>query len=280
MNIAPLRIGCLAHEAIALAHEGRVVSTFPHAANILLDGGFLITLLPLHVPMHPWAIGPVCGLASLFVGEQAQVDSQRLVVNSMVIDLSDAEIANLAITTRLAKPCSAAILDHLEFWVKSGSAPDAPHAIGAQERIEKALGSFSSAGDVDLLASVVGTGEGLTPSGDDVILGVLAALDFVSSLDSQARLIRQRLIHQLSQRLERQTSLISVQMLRAAFVGQYPEPIVALTYALSKQNVSSGDIDHATAELCAIGHRSGLDILRGIVTTLRWATPTTTPVFT
>ena len=105
---------------------------------------------------------------------------------------------------------------------------------------------------------IVGTGPGLTPSGDDVLIGALALLDALGDQHAYARLARA--VGLVPPGL---TSPLSHCFLRVAAAGHVGE---GLHEAVS--SIVRGDADRAIAAIRDIGHSSGWDMMAGIVTAL------------
>lgn len=108
----------------------------------------------------------------------------------------------------------------------------------------------------DAVDTLVGLGPGLTPSGDDALCGALLALRAAAS----ARLghVRQG----VGDRLDRTTSL-SASLLRAAMEGYAVPCVVRLASALAAGDRPTAEA--ALAEVLAIGHSSGADIVAGLL---------------
>ena len=269
---AQMRIGCLAYDAAWESRSGRVVSRFARAANIRLNTGSLVAFLSAGLPMHPWAISPIGDLSSLVVGMEASIEDQTLMVGPVTVPFSGAQIIDLTITARPARCLPVATLCSLESWLGQSHGENGSPEAAAQAQIAAALRSFASRRDVTPLTELVGLGFGLTPSCDDVLMGVLAALDFMREAAPATCAVRQRLVHALPRDLEQRTSLVSAQMLRAAASGRYPEPVVELTQALRDRDASLNEIRSAADRVRALGHRSGNDILLGFLKAVRLAT--------
>jgi hypothetical protein len=141
------------------------------------------------------------------------------------------------------------------------------------EKLDGALRSFSNDGHTRELASLVGLGAGLTPSGDDVLVGALAALDLISQCSPDARTLRQALVDALPVRLETCTTRLSAQMLRAAADGLYAEPVLALLDALARDGADPAPVERAAEALSRLGHCSGRDTLLGFASALSRAIP-------
>lgn len=120
-------------------------------------------------------------------------------------------------------------------------------------------------GDVDdAVRHLLGRGPGLTPSGDDVLVGMIAALWFVGEVDS-SRLAPLR--HLLGGAGRRLTTDISLEYLHHACRGMVVGALRDLLVALARSD-SSTTAD-AVSRLRRYGHTSGMDCLLGVVTGLR-----------
>jgi len=113
--------------------------------------------------------------------------------------------------------------------------------------------SFQFRDPAALVLNLVGRGPGLTPAGDDVLCGLLAAL--MLPIPSN-RLLVSRIVESLPY-----TNEISGQMLRDAANGKFIEPIVNLMSAL----YGTDDIDRAVPALKSVGSSSGSAMLVGIL---------------
>jgi hypothetical protein len=110
----------------------------------------------------------------------------------------------------------------------------------------------------------LGRGPGLTPSGDDLLVGMVAALWFISAVDS-FKLTPFRKLFESTEGLL--TTDISVEYLYYACRGMFTGGVIDLLVALDQANeVAALD---ALARLGRYGHTSGMDCTLGVVTTLR-----------
>jgi hypothetical protein len=123
-------------------------------------------------------------------------------------------------------------------------------------------GVLGLAPPVDLgqsMRGLIGLGVGLTPSGDDFLVGALALLAALG--EGQAHAALARTIIDVAPGL---TSALSACFLRAAAAGHIGEN---LQRAVS--SVITGDVEATIVAVEKIGHSSGWDMLAGIATTLR-----------
>jgi Protein of unknown function (DUF2877) len=109
-------------------------------------------------------------------------------------------------------------------------------------------------------ARLIGLGPGLTPSGDDFLIGALAALDALHQTDIHAALGRAVLA------AAARTTPLSASLLRAAAAGHVGESLHMMVAALV-----TGDADAAVEAAASIGHTSGWDALAGAVVMMRRA---------
>jgi hypothetical protein len=268
------------------APRGRVVSTHRRAVTLQLHGGALVALLPEGAPIHPWALTVPFDPAALRVGDEVAVPGGILCVGALRVSLDSAERVELRLRARPAAvlPGCAATLARL-----ADSAERARPAGPFGPALRGALGRFRDGGEAGHLVSLVGLGEGLTPSGDDALVGVLAGLDTVRDAWAGAAALRAELCGALvgvlgpggkpgvpgtagptdggagiSPRMAGPTTGLSAQMLTAAADGLYAEPVLGVLEVLAEPEAAVGC-------LLAMGHRSGLDTLHGIVAALKRA---------
>jgi hypothetical protein len=255
------RAGPCAAEALIGERRGVAVSVHARAINLLFDDGPLVALLPAGSPLHPWAlVVPLAAreLARVTEGAKVGVSDGVLEVGPVRIELAGLEVVDLRLRLRL-RALPAAGFEALARHVAAQ-----PAAGPFEPALATALGAFQAGGDVVGLATLVGVGEGLTPSGDDVLVGVLAGLDASREIGRDAGVLRERLCGALERGTSRTTRL-SAQMLDAAAAGFYAEPVLGVLETLASPRPGVKALERAVAALLAVGHRSGADTLRGVV---------------
>jgi hypothetical protein len=260
--IGALRIGPLARGALSRPSGGKVVGSHRRAANLLLDDGSLVALLPAVAPLHPWAVTVGFDVGALPEGAAVRVAPPRLSVGPTGFDLSAARPVPLVL--RLRPPTfPSRWLARLEERLAAVDSGDG--------RFDSPLRSlttpFEKGENPAPLVALVGLGEGLTPSGDDILVGALAGLDLLENVVPGAAALRSLLVSALPPDLEARTPRLSAQMLRAAADRLYAEPLLALleTAGSPAQEPTS----EAVSALLALGHRSGHDLLLGLVAAFR-----------
>jgi Protein of unknown function (DUF2877) len=119
--------------------------------------------------------------------------------------------------------------------------------------------TFADTTLLTLVQGLVGLGEGLTPSGDDCLVGLLAVLHVTGYLPS---LCAPAVRAQFCQYVRLGTSQLSGEFVRCALQGHFAEPVVRLMRALCTPD--TGVWQTHAAELAAVGHSSGVDAMVGI----------------
>ena len=247
--------------------QARVMGVYPHAAYLLPDPETPPEVLALVGPaglLLPGAVRLVHpdDLASLrlFPGASVQVGRGRI----------EAPGRHLQIRRRwrprplpvgpgldeLASAPQVAALRHA--LVASPARPGLPTLAGlARDALQ----------DPSTVPSLLGLGPGLTPSGDDVLAGIMLTLRALGTPESW----RDRLAHAIESGLHRTTAL-SASLLRAALLGHAVPVVVDLLAFL--QRPSATDPADLVRQVATIGHSSGPDLLVGVRVTLEHCIPT------
>jgi len=270
------------------AFIGGVHSVYRQACNIEADDGMLVTLVSAGLGNLPR--GVLCKAAAPMdfrtlwcVSETVERcgTELRAVRTGFAVDLSSAAVWHCELGACAIDPGADRTIDIVSSLCtissKLGAAGGfAPLVLGNEEpassfdsamrrRLERALpvlagaiGRFDADRAVEGLAPLVGLGPGLTPAGDDFIVGLLAAL--WSRYDGRAFVAK---LHGPLARLAATSHPISRQFLMDALEGEVCEPLSDLAVAVSMH-------DHERAAAGALrvmrfGHTSGADALTGFL---------------
>ena len=114
---------------------------------------------------------------------------------------------------------------------------------------------------------LVGWGEGLTPAGDDFLIGLLAGLDAFVHGEPRRPRFRSALACVISG-LTPRTTPIAAHYLRLAAGGHYTEPLIRLRRALLCED-NDDVVDAALRSALAVGATSGADTVSGLSAGLR-----------
>jgi hypothetical protein len=223
----------------------------------------LVACQTWHAPPWPALSSPAALRATCRIIARAARESPRDSLAHAVFAAADTPLA------RLARPRIA----RFESWLSeqtqassSSAKADDPVTTDLSEkpRGQRLLDAPTSRGmtrpesAAHAVHNLVGLGPGLTPSGDDFVMGALAALDALGQTN-----IRTALGETVVASAHR-TSPLSASLLRAAAAGHMGENLHMMIAA-----IVTGDADAAIATAARIGHTSGWDALAGTVVTAR-----------
>jgi len=287
----PIRVSCWSQAAACLLPPqqvvvGRVHSSYAHIINVLTPTGRLLTLQGEGRLQAPLALALATDVetlgAHLPVGALVVQDSPaaarypatlRLRCADVPVwhgslqvcpDLTPSVLADLATALAIwlchhTPTCGLApLLPALEYGPVSVSATCAA-AYTALVPLYRARQTFSVTTFLTLVHDLVGLGEGLTPSGDDFLVGLLAVLHVTGCLPLlSSPTIRER----FWQYVRLGTSQLSGEFLRCALEGHFAEPVAMFVRALCMRETRVWQGYAAT--LAAVGYSSGVDAMVGI----------------
>jgi hypothetical protein len=264
--------------------SGSVLGRFDRACNLVDREGRIIALTLPEIGNGPFSI-VIAGDPSLFsrfsVGQSGFADQHGLTVGNRRINLRAAKIwePKLACPTQPLKISSAiaSIIKPYAGWSHlaevnsfansasrlAGAAAQLNQALIEHERYEKGEGYESSDRDervkkvVRAVGQLAGLGSGLTPAGDDYIVGVMVALWLTG---------RNEMLPEMAGVAVAKTTALSAAFLRAAAQGEFMEPWHALVQTLFAGE--SEAFSQAIKRVAQFGASSGLDALAGFTTTL------------
>lgn len=276
--------------------RGNVHSVYRQACNIELDDGALVTLLgrePGNVP-H----GIRCALpepddfrAWLRPAQAVAADglSLRVPEARIAVDLSAAAHWRCGLDPCAIDPYAEPSVRALRSvrmvlqeqapqsgfapLLLQGAKPSSPLDQAMQRRLRQALPALSRAGSnldsvaaAQALAQLAGLGPGLTPSGDDFIVGYLAALYTRCSAEPALRPFLGGLIAPVT-RLAAAANLISRQYMLNALAGEFSEALAQVVLGVAVRDDLR--LRESAARLVRVGHSSGADSLVGLLFGLR-----------
>jgi hypothetical protein len=263
------RAGIQAATALASATQGIVAGVHARAVNIALDGGPVVTLLPASKPLHPWGLqvdsgeGPFAARVQPMDGAAVRVAGGAMQIGAARVEFAAAAITDLGLRIHSTAAIGPEARSTLAACILA-VAPRGPF----EAAFARALSSFEQGGAVAGLLSLVGLGEGFTPAGDDALVGVFAGLDLLTGSKAGVAAERAALAAALPMPLSERTTRLSAQMLAAAVLGQYAEPLLRLLEVLGNRDRLESR-HPALLELAGMGQRSGIDTLRGLLAVLK-----------
>jgi len=265
-SIRATRIGGHAHRYLMVQERtGHVVSSFSGGVNLLFEGGeAFVPVQASSVPLHPWAI-EIPGESLRFAeGMPVSVKDGELSIENTHIPFSNAQVKELSLPR--FSPEGAAIAQR-NFPILSRFVQEARNMHPTdpfQREIDASLARWQKAGDPTVLVNLIGLGAGSTPSGDDVLVGIIAGLSFFENMDDKVREALSQLRSGVQEVARGRTSLPSAQMLLSACDSAFAEPILALLKSLGSAVTSEDELLDKAEHIAQLGHHSGIAILSGL----------------
>jgi hypothetical protein len=237
---------------------GRVHSVFARALNIEWADGRLLTLHGPGALRAPFAaaIERVALLRAQRPGAPVVADATHVRLPGLALVWSEATRIECAIPSPppgLHRP----VIDALRYFDRRhATGIDSPRGVAARAALSAAIVSGNPGALVGAASNLLGLGEGLTPAGDDCLVGTLAVLHATghpalvgapSPATAIARTARDR------------TTAVGREFVVHALAGRFSEPVLALLRARSAHEAAA-----AAAQLAALGATSGTDTLTGM----------------
>ncbi len=249
--------------------SGRVMGRFRRACNFIDDAGRILTLTLPEPGNGPFSI-VIAGQPGLFEtlspNQTLQATDRFLSLGSQRITLHKAKIWEPTLP-RLKQPFPmhplTEIIKPYTVWPRPNNqtalAGQMAHiAAKATTQLKQALTPPPNRANITKAAAqLAGLGQGLTPAGDDYLVGVMAALQLTDQKD---------IIPDIAKAALPKTTALSQAFLSAASKGQFFEPWHRLTQTLATADRQT--ITAAVENIAHFGASSGLDALAGFGQTL------------
>ncbi len=248
--------------------EGRVLGQFERAINLADSAGWVIAVTGPEIGRGPFSVGvaaPPDFFNQFVVGQPIRADQLGLTVGKWHLNWSAAAVWE----PRLISPTQPLLLNSSTIQVLKPYThwPD-PAEVSAplRQRLQQAAAQFTQALVDDTVnlpqvaqaaSFLAGLGSGLTPAGDDYLVGAMAAL-WLTDLKA--------LLPEIAAAAVLQTTTLSAAFLNAAARGEFMEPWHHLAQNLYPGNIES--LSQALALVVTFGASSGRDALAGFTTTL------------
>jgi Protein of unknown function (DUF2877) len=133
--------------------------------------------------------------------------------------------------------------------------------------MQQALAAGDSAQMLEVARHLIGLGPGLTPSGDDFLVGYLRGLWLLHHTQRATSLMRQCLRAGLLPDLDDRTTRVGAEFIRYALAGDFAEVLDRAALALFGATYPQA-VQFAVSCLLAQGETSGSDTTRGLLTSL------------
>jgi hypothetical protein len=291
-------LGAKARRVLA-SGSGRILAASTNAIYLLSNGGQMTWLTTEHAPMHRRGLRVAGCLPQTAVGSAYAASGARLWGEAgLALDWAGAATwhppdpcrKNRATLADLGHHLStlASVIDALptprgfgvllpsilgsvlEGSERRRSLADSPAvevALPPIRRIARACWGRDFSGALGRAEALIGLGEGLTPSGDDFVGGLLFGLVTIQAVHAPFRDFSLSKVRRFLRRAHERTNLLSLTFLRDHAAGQGSEVLHRLAGSLIAGQ-SSETVGRLGRELVAIGHSTGWDLLTGLWTAL------------
>ena len=289
------QVGQTAYRLLTKDRHGIVLAVISNAVYLLSDQGKLVWLATKNSPMHPRSLQLTGALPELTVGDPFHIEGCRLLIGAKgsleltrlpiwmpprlpseklipLASLPERVLAIYATFDDLPSPAGFGSLISGILLIAQGHPAARPKNLAtfpafAWSIVHEVCMACLEHDFHKVMAhaeALVGLGEGLTPSGDDFLGGLL----FCRAILERAypKLAHARFPHltQTISRLKPRTHLISFTLLRDHARGRAMEPLHQFVNALLT-NQSAQDIRQAALQLSQVGHSTGWDLLAGVL---------------
>lgn len=250
----------------------RVLATFPTAVYLLPDGGRAVAVeaadgvgLPNALRVHVPAAG--LELAAVPCDAPATIGRGKVEVAGLMVAV-DRWVDHTYRPAGVDVPLLLGRLDQVDAALVAAE-PLPPRLAHRVAELEEALTTGSTDALVDAGRALIGLGHGLTPTGDDVLCGLLSAgRTFATSFRTEPldRTL-QHLGATLSLDAAERTTALSAALLWHAARAELARPARDLLRGL----LGRTPVGPATTALLAVGHSSGRDLAIGLGIGIRTA---------
>ena len=270
-STAGVVIGNVAAQALERPQQGRVVAAFERGAYLSFGTRALVFASDATVTMGPLVIRTTRShWPGLKVGAMVALDAEALnIEDAVVINVRDAAVWRpppFPAASRAQLTVALTVVDSLARGQDTGGTSAAAPRLRAMLQRARATVLGDTLDGEDWPEALLGLGPGLTPSGDDALVGMLIAL---RALGEHVRL--EQLANRIENGLDDATTPVSAAHVRAAMTGAASEPLHLVSNSLLGGAPDLATLERDLDALLAIGHSSGSDALAGLLAVLRAA---------
>ena len=261
-----------------------ILHVFDHVCNLVDGDRRVISLVTPKIGKGPFSlvVDLPRGNFTDFITAKSQVSvvGFEIQIGSLVVDASTTELWNARPLWESVPPSAIqAYLPLFEHKLASSSPDSLAHVNGRSDstalkaktavlNLQEGLKTNDLDACRESARSLAGLGVGLTPAGDDFLLGVMYGLRLKQFQRKGAE--TQRIVEILADEAVPRTTTLSGAWLEAARRGEAGQPWHKLVEAMMVTSTGSVTaVSQAIDRILTTGHTSGADALTGFITTLK-----------
>lgn len=237
----------------------RILHVFDRACNLINEHGEVLSIVTPQIGIGPFNL--VLEKDVLFLGyfnieSQISISADRLTFGELVIDTSNAELWNPCPDWERLHGNRAHIVHQLTKF----PIPDTPLPTSLISNFSFALAKADISSIANIASKLAGLGIGLTPAGDDFMMGALYAAWIIHPSN-----VARMLAEEIAKTAASLTTSLSAEWLRAA--GRGETGILWHEYFHALITSDSVRIQSTVDDILAVGATSGADALAGFTST-------------
>jgi len=255
---------------LPLRFGGEVHSVFSKAFNIRTEEDELISIVAaekLNGPQRILLKLPEDDFISFGIkrGTKTVRTTQEISIDNGNFLISLEKAKRWSSQVEIKKEISAGKIGDVIFYLKIFLAGEKKNRVSQElevrtQKLIKSIKEENSPGISKRVKRLIGFGEGLTPSGDDFLVGLIASLHFLSNLKLKHLLNKIKRIVNLE---KERTNFLSGKCLEYACQGRFPETILNLIEAIFSGNRE--EVREAARRCLDFGATSGRDTILGVL---------------
>lgn len=291
LELCSCQMGEAARKLLTPGVGGQVLAGFSTSAYLVTEQAGLFWLASEDVPMHPRGLRIAGPVPRLVAGEGFFVEGERINIGPNIqVDFADASswaVSRLSVDAavgidKISQRVSGLFNGSLDLSRPAGfgrlipkilSLTEPDDEIEADPVLARAWPGIRAIAGACLrrdMASIwrvaetlIGLGEGLTPSGDDFMGGLLFCASNIQRLYPGLIDLDSGRLTVFLESAKRRTNLISFTLLKDLAGGQAVEPLHELVHSILSKQPPEGI--HPASRLTRIGHSTGWDLLTGVL---------------
>lgn len=246
---------------LANSHHPRILHVFDQVCNLINERGDVLSIVTPEIGNGPFSMvidDSVFFTGYLSLESQISIFPKKLILADLTINTTDAKLWNPRPDWERLHARRYEIFDQL----MTLSLPN--HQLSIPDSITSTVSSALANADISTAkiaaTQLAGLGQGLTPSGDDFIMGAILAAWIIHPID-----IAKAFAEDLANTAAPLTTSLSAALLRSAGKGEAGSLWHDLFDASMSENSTA--IQGSLEGLLNIGHTSGADALSGFIDT-------------